>query len=55
MNEYIYVVTAWNERGTLLLSGADDHNLVITNPFKIIPHTTVINTPHTANIFSAKV
>jgi len=43
---------AWNERGSLLLSGSDDHKLVISDPFNYIHNT--INTPHTANIFSAK-
>ena len=45
---------AWNSPGSLLLSGSDDHRLVVTNP-----HTratvTDLHTPHRANIFSAKV
>jgi len=44
---------AWNERGTLLLSGSDDHTLVISNADNFTKHS-VIYTPHTANIFSAK-
>lgn len=44
---------AWNETGSLLLSGSDDHNLVFSDPFRSRP-VTVVSTPHTANIFSAK-
>ena len=44
---------AWNEGGTRLLSGSDDHTLVISNPDNFTKHS-VIYTPHTANIFSAK-
>jgi len=44
----------WNESGSLLLSGSDDHNLVITDIFQPKPISTVIRTPHTANIISAQ-
>jgi hypothetical protein len=44
----------WNETGSLLLSGSDDHNLVITDIFKPKPVSSIIRTPHTANIISAK-
>jgi len=44
---------SWNERGTLLLSGSDDHRLVITNPFNY-RKVHEVHTSHRANIFSAK-
>jgi len=44
----------WNESGSLLLSGSDDHNLVITDIFQPKPVSNLINTPHSANIISAQ-
>lgn len=43
----------WNDTGEYILSGSDDTNLVITNPYsrKIL---TTIRSGHRANIFSAK-
>ncbi|XP_042313504.1 DDB1- and CUL4-associated factor 6 isoform X4 [Sceloporus undulatus] len=43
----------WNDTGEYILSGSDDTNLVITNPFsrKVL---TTIRSGHRANIFSAK-
>ncbi len=43
----------WNESGSLLVSGSDDHRLVVTNPFskKVLAD---VETAHRANIFSAK-
>jgi WD40 repeat protein len=43
---------AWNRTGTLLLSGSDDHRLVITDPFTFRRVDEVL-TGHRANIFSA--
>ena len=44
---------SWNKKGTLLLSGSDDHKLVITNPFNY-KKVHEVHTSHRANIFSAK-
>ena len=43
----------WNETGQFLLSGSDDHRLLITEPYsrKVVVDLT---TSHRANIFSAK-
>ncbi|XP_044297276.1 DDB1- and CUL4-associated factor 6 isoform X3 [Varanus komodoensis] len=43
----------WNDTGGYILSGSDDTNLVITNPYsrKVL---TTIRSGHRANIFSAK-
>ncbi|XP_043928294.1 DDB1- and CUL4-associated factor 6 isoform X2 [Protopterus annectens] len=43
----------WNDTGEFILSGSDDTNLVITNPYnrKVL---TTIRSGHRANIFSAK-
>ncbi|XP_017877709.1 DDB1- and CUL4-associated factor 6-like isoform X2 [Ceratina calcarata] len=43
----------WNATGDLILSGSDDQQLVITNAYnyKLV---TAYQTPHRANIFSAK-
>ncbi|XP_064267157.1 DDB1- and CUL4-associated factor 6 isoform X5 [Passer domesticus] len=43
----------WNDTGEYILSGSDDTNLVITNPYsrKVL---TTIRSGHRANIFSAK-
>ncbi|XP_050834296.1 DDB1- and CUL4-associated factor 6 isoform X2 [Serinus canaria] len=43
----------WNDTGEYILSGSDDTNLVITNPYsrKVL---TTIHSGHRANIFSAK-
>ncbi len=43
----------WNEAGSLLLSGSDDHRLVLTRPYsrQVVAD---IHTAHRANIFSAK-
>uniref|UniRef100_A0A4W3ICG3 Ddb1 and cul4 associated factor 6 n=1 Tax=Callorhinchus milii TaxID=7868 RepID=A0A4W3ICG3_CALMI len=43
----------WNDTGEYILSGSDDTNLVITNPYsrKVI---STIRSGHRANIFSAK-
>uniref|UniRef100_A0A8C0GL45 DDB1 and CUL4 associated factor 6 n=1 Tax=Chelonoidis abingdonii TaxID=106734 RepID=A0A8C0GL45_CHEAB len=43
----------WNETGEYILSGSDDTNLVISNPYsrKVL---TTIRSGHRANIFSAK-
>ncbi|XP_064413346.1 DDB1- and CUL4-associated factor 6 isoform X3 [Latimeria chalumnae] len=43
----------WNNTGEYILSGSDDNNLVITNPYnkKVL---TTIRSGHRANIFSAK-
>ncbi|XP_051782076.1 DDB1- and CUL4-associated factor 6 isoform X3 [Erpetoichthys calabaricus] len=43
----------WNDTGEYILSGSDDTNLVITNPYKRKVKTT-IRSGHRANIFSAK-
>ncbi len=44
---------AWNESGTLILSGSDDHRLVVTEPYskRVVED---VETSHRANIFSAK-
>lgn len=44
---------SWNDTGEYILSGSDDTNLVISNPYnkKIL---TTIRSGHRANIFSAK-
>ncbi|XP_040576301.1 DDB1- and CUL4-associated factor 6 isoform X1 [Lepeophtheirus salmonis] len=44
---------SWNQKGTLLLSGSDDHRLLLTSPYdsKLVED---INMPHKSNIFSAK-
>ena len=44
---------AWNQSGSLLLSGSDDHRLVLTNPYTQRRVHEVL-TPHRANIFAAK-
>ena len=44
---------SWNKRGTLLLSGSDDHKLIVTNPFNY-QKVHEVHTSHRANIFSAK-
>jgi len=44
---------SWNKNGTLLLSGSDDHKLVISNPFTS-KKVHEVHTSHRANIFSAK-
>lgn len=44
---------SWNETGEYILSGSDDTNLVITNPYNRKVKTT-IRSGHRANIFSAK-
>ena len=44
---------SWNKRGTLLLSGSDDHKLIVTNPFNY-KKVHEVHTSHRANIFSAK-
>jgi nuclear receptor interaction protein len=43
----------WNELGTTILSGSDDQDLVVTDPFtqKIL---TKVHSGHRENIFSAK-
>lgn len=43
----------WNESGRLVLSGSDDHRLIITNPFNKEVVCDLM-TSHRANIFSAK-
>ncbi|XP_066990576.1 LOW QUALITY PROTEIN: DDB1- and CUL4-associated factor 6-like [Macrobrachium rosenbergii] len=43
----------WDEPGNLLLSGSDDQNLVICDPWERMTKTR-IHTAHRANIFSAK-
>ncbi|XP_048855162.1 DDB1- and CUL4-associated factor 6 isoform X5 [Brienomyrus brachyistius] len=43
----------WNDTGEYILSGSDDTNLVISNPYNRKVKTT-INSGHRANIFSAK-
>ena len=44
---------AWNATGSWILSGSDDHKLIITEPYtkKVVAE---LNTAHRANIFSAK-
>jgi len=44
---------SWNKKGTLLLSGSDDHKLIVTNPFNY-KKVHEVHTSHRANIFSAK-
>uniref|UniRef100_A0A8C1K8I7 Ddb1 and cul4 associated factor 6 n=1 Tax=Cyprinus carpio TaxID=7962 RepID=A0A8C1K8I7_CYPCA len=44
---------SWNDTGEYILSGSDDTNLVITNPYNRKVKTT-IRSGHRANIFSAK-
>uniref|UniRef100_A0A8C2BSG0 Ddb1 and cul4 associated factor 6 n=1 Tax=Cyprinus carpio TaxID=7962 RepID=A0A8C2BSG0_CYPCA len=44
---------SWNETGEYILSGSDDTNLVITNPYNRKVKTT-IRSGHRANVFSAK-
>jgi len=44
---------SWNKKGTLLLSGSDDHKLIVTNPFNY-KKIHEVHTSHRANIFSAK-
>ncbi|XP_051998331.1 DDB1- and CUL4-associated factor 6 isoform X4 [Xyrauchen texanus] len=44
---------SWNDTGEYILSGSDDTNLVITNPYNRKIKTT-IRSGHRANIFSAK-
>uniref|UniRef100_A0A673L4R4 DDB1- and CUL4-associated factor 6-like n=1 Tax=Sinocyclocheilus rhinocerous TaxID=307959 RepID=A0A673L4R4_9TELE len=44
---------SWNETGEYILSGSDDTNLVITNPYNRKVKMT-IRSGHRANIFSAK-
>lgn len=43
----------WNELGTAILSGSDDQNLIVTDPFtrKVL---TKVHSGHRENIFSAK-
>ncbi len=43
----------WNDEGSLLLSGSDDHRLILTRPHsrKVVAD---VETAHKANIFSAK-
>lgn len=43
----------WNDAGSLLLSGSDDHKLVLTRPYsgRVV---AAVETVHRANIFSAK-
>ena len=43
----------WDETGQYLLSGSDDHRLIITEPYskRIVVD---VHTSHRANIFSAK-
>ncbi|CAF1290185.1 unnamed protein product [Adineta steineri] len=43
----------WNESGTTILSGSDDQNLIVTNPYtqKVL---TKVHSGHRENIFSAK-
>uniref|UniRef100_A0AAY4ARW1 Uncharacterized protein n=1 Tax=Denticeps clupeoides TaxID=299321 RepID=A0AAY4ARW1_9TELE len=44
---------SWNDTGAYILSGSDDTNLVITNPYNRKVKAT-IRSGHRANIFSAK-
>jgi nuclear receptor interaction protein len=44
---------AWNESGSLLLSGSDDHRLIVTEPHTKRVRADIL-TKHRANIFSAK-
>ncbi|XP_046902947.1 DDB1- and CUL4-associated factor 6-like isoform X1 [Hypomesus transpacificus] len=44
---------SWNDTGEYILSGSDDTNLVITNPYNKKVKAT-IRSGHRANIFSAK-
>ena len=44
----------WNRRGDRLLSGSDDQQLVLWDPFRLKALQTV-RTQHTGNIFSVKV
>lgn len=44
---------AWNAGGNYLLSGSDDHRLIITDPFSRRVRSDVL-TAHRANIFSAQ-
>jgi nuclear receptor interaction protein len=43
----------WNDYGTTILSGSDDQNLIVTDPFtqKVL---TQVHSGHRENIFSAK-
>ncbi|CAF4932390.1 unnamed protein product, partial [Rotaria sp. Silwood2] len=43
----------WNELGTTILSGSDDQNLIVTDPFtrQVL---TKVHSGHRENIFSAK-
>jgi nuclear receptor interaction protein len=43
----------WNDRGTTILSGSDDQNLIVTDAFtqKVL---TKVHSGHRENIFSAK-
>ena len=43
----------WNETGQYILSGSDDHRLIITEPYTGKVRTDLM-TSHRANIFSAK-
>lgn len=43
----------WNEKGTILASGSDDHDVILWNPF-IRKKLRTLNTGHEGNIFSVK-
>ena len=43
----------WNDTGQWLLSGSDDHRLIVTEPYTGKIRTDLM-TSHRANIFSAK-
>jgi nuclear receptor interaction protein len=43
----------WDETGQYLLSGSDDHRLIITEPYSKKIYVDV-HTSHRANVFSAK-
>eukprot|EP00096_Caligus_rogercresseyi_P008353 TRINITY_DN2703_c0_g1_i1.p1 TRINITY_DN2703_c0_g1~~TRINITY_DN2703_c0_g1_i1.p1 ORF type:complete len:654 (+),score=133.16 TRINITY_DN2703_c0_g1_i1:84-1964(+) len=44
---------AWNQKGTILLSGSDDHRLLLTSPYDARLMEDLFM-PHKSNIFSAK-
>ena len=43
----------WSETGQWILSGSDDHRLIVTEPYTAKVRTDLV-TSHRANIFSAK-
>ena len=43
----------WNETGQWILSGSDDHRIIVTEPYTGKVRTD-LTTSHRANIFSAK-